>query len=69
MCLMKLFVTALGLLFILEAIPYVLFPEAMRKWLAQLSELQPGALRIAGLFALAVGLMLCYLTQRTGIFS
>jgi len=27
-----------------------------------------GALRATGLFALGVGLLLCYLTQRTGLF-
>ncbi len=65
---MKFFVTALGLLFVLEAIPYVLFPEAMRRWLAQLGTMAPGVLRAAGLLALGVGLLLCYLTQRTGLF-
>ncbi|MGV1098438.1 DUF2065 domain-containing protein [Thiovibrio sp. JS02] len=63
---MKLFLTVLGLVFILEAIPYVLFPEAMQRWLAQLSRMEPGVLRGAGLLALGIGLLLCYLTQRTG---
>ena len=64
---MKLFVTALGLVFILEAVPYVLFPETMQRWLAQLSRVPPGVLRGTGLVALAIGLALCYLTQRTGL--
>ncbi|OGQ86370.1 MAG: hypothetical protein A2512_05360 [Deltaproteobacteria bacterium RIFOXYD12_FULL_56_24] len=65
---MKLLVTALGLAFILEAIPYVLFPEAMQRWLARIGQMPAGALRGTGLFALGVGLLLCYLTQRTGLF-
>ena len=65
---MKLLVTVLGLFFVLEAIPYVLFPEAMQRWLARIGQMEAGALRATGLFALGVGLLLCYLTQRTGLF-
>ncbi len=65
---MKLLVTVLGLVFILEAIPYVLFPEAMQRWLARIGQMEAGALRATGLFALGFGLLLCYLTQRTGLF-
>ncbi len=65
---MKLFVTVLGLIFVLEAIPYVLFPEGMQRWLARISQMPAGALRGTGLFALALGLLLCYLTQRTALF-
>ncbi|MBU1404011.1 MAG: DUF2065 domain-containing protein [Proteobacteria bacterium] len=62
---MKLLVTVLGLLFVLEAIPYVLFPEAMQRWLARIGQMDAGALRATGLFVLGVGLLLCYITQRT----
>ncbi|MBU2539291.1 MAG: DUF2065 domain-containing protein [Proteobacteria bacterium] len=65
---MKLFVTLLGLVFVLEAIPYVLFPEAMQRWLARLSQMEAGSLRATGLLALGLGLLLCYFAQRTGIF-
>lgn len=64
---MKLLVTVLGLLFVLEAIPYVLFPEAMQRWLARIGKMPAGALRATGLVALGVGLLLCYITQRTGL--
>ena len=64
---MKLLVTVLGLVFVLEAIPYVLFPEAMQRWLARIGQMDAGALRVTGLFALGLGLLLCYLTQRTGL--
>lgn len=65
---MKLLVTVLGLVFVLEAIPYVLFPEGMQRWLARIGQMPAGALRVTGLFALGLGLLLCYLTQRTGLF-
>jgi hypothetical protein len=64
---MKLLVTVLGLVFILEAIPYVLFPEAMQRWLARIGQMDAGALRATGLFALGLGLLLCYITQRTDL--
>ena len=64
---MKLLVTVLGLVFVLEAIPYVLFPEAMQRWLARIGQMDAGALRVTGLFDLGLGLLLCYLTQRTGL--
>jgi hypothetical protein len=66
---MKLLVTLFGLVLIFEGMPYVVAPEAMQRWMLQLAALRPAALRFAGLAALAMGLFLCYLTQRTGIFS
>ncbi|HCC55625.1 MAG TPA: DUF2065 domain-containing protein [Desulfobulbaceae bacterium] len=65
---MKLLVTVLGLIFVLEAIPYVLFPEAMQRWLGRIGQMPVGTVRATGLFALGVGLLLCYFTQRTGLF-
>ena len=64
---MKLMLTVLGLVFVLEAIPYVLFPEAMQRWMARVTSMSPDVLRTTGLVALAVGLLLCYLTQRTAL--
>lgn len=64
---MKFLVSVLGLLFVFEAIPYVLFPEAMRRWLGKLSQMPAGALRSTGLFSLGLGLLLCWLAQRTGL--
>jgi uncharacterized protein YjeT (DUF2065 family) len=66
---MKLLVSLIGLVLIFEGTPYVVAPEAMQRWMLQLAALRPGALRIAGLAALAFGLFLCYLTQRTGLFG
>jgi len=66
---MKLLVSLIGLVLIFEGMPYVMAPEAMQRWMLQLAALRPGALRIAGLAALALGLFICYLTQRTGIFG
>ena len=53
----KLFFSALGLAFILEALPYTLFPERMRQVLQTLGEEGASGLRRMGLFSLAAGLI------------
>ncbi len=58
----------IGLVLVLEGLPYVAFPEAMQDWLRQLTTMSPRVLRIIGLIAMASGLFLCYLTQRTNLF-
>lgn len=66
---MKLLLTIIGLMLIFEGMPYVVFPEGMQRWMLQLAAMRPGILRGFGLVALASGLFLCYLTQRTGLFG
>ncbi|MGW8287975.1 MAG: DUF2065 domain-containing protein [Desulfobulbales bacterium] len=66
---MKFLFTLIGLVFILEGLPYLTFPEAMQKWLQQLLEMRPAQLRIVGLLAMGVGLLICYITLRTGVFN
>lgn len=65
---MKLLITMVGLLLVLEGLPYVACPEAMQDWLRQLTTMPPKILRGIGLVAMCIGLFLCYLTQRTGLF-
>jgi uncharacterized protein YjeT (DUF2065 family) len=66
---MKLLFTLVGLIFILEGLPYLTFPEAMQRWLQQLMEMKPMQLRMVGLFAVGLGLLICYVTMRTGLFN
>lgn len=66
---MKLLVTLIGLIFVLEGLPYVASPEAMQRWLRRILELSPGKLRILGLVAMVVGFFLCFVAQRTPLFS
>ncbi len=66
---MKLLVTLIGLVFILEGLPYVASPEAMQRWLRQLAEMPPARLRLMGGIAMITGFLLCYLGQRSGIFG
>ena len=64
---MKMLIALIGLILIFEGLPYAAFPEAMQKWLRQLSEAQPSVLRKVGWVAVALGLLLCYVAQRTGL--
>ena len=65
---MKLLFTLIGLIFILEGLPYLAFPEAMQNWFRQLMEMRPAQLRIMGLLAVVIGLLICFVTQRTNLF-
>jgi uncharacterized protein len=65
---MKLLTLLLGLVLIVEGLPYVAAPEVMQAWLKKLSEMQPNQLRIMGLIAMVGGLAICYLVQKTSLF-
>jgi hypothetical protein len=65
---MELFITLIGLIFILEGLPYVTSPEAMKRWLRQLLDIPTGQLRIVGVLSMAFGFFLCFLTLKSGLF-
>jgi hypothetical protein len=52
--------TALGLAFILEGLPYFLFAERMPSVLRALLEQPPAVLRIMGVVAMLAGLVFIY---------
>lgn len=66
---MKLFILLVGLVLILEGIPYVAAPEAMQEWLKKLSGINPGHLRSIGLLAMAIGLLIIFAVQKTSLFQ
>ena len=66
---MKLLITLIGLVLVLEGLPYVASPEAMQRWLRQIVELPPRQLRRVGLVAMVVGFVLCFLAQQTELFD
>lgn len=55
---------ALGLAFVIESVPYVLFAERMRSVLRSLSDLPPAVLRAMGLAAMCVGVLVVWLARR-----
>jgi uncharacterized protein YjeT (DUF2065 family) len=66
---MKLLLLLIGMVFILEGLPYVAFPESMRTWLARLSQTPAAHLRIMGLVAMILGFLLCWVVQKTNLFD
>jgi uncharacterized protein YjeT (DUF2065 family) len=62
----KLFLTGLGLAFILEGLPYFLAAEKMPAVLRALSERKPGELRGLGFTAILSGLALLFFLRGAG---
>jgi hypothetical protein len=56
--------TALALVLVIEGILYALFPEGMKRVAARTLVVPPQALRIAGLLAACLGVMLVWLLRR-----
>ncbi len=59
----RLFLTALGLAFMLEGLPYFLFAERMPELLRSLAEKPPGFLRFMGLGSMLLGLVIITLLR------
>lgn len=58
---MKFFLCVIGMVMIIEGLPYFAFPEKIKAWLAQMLEMEPALLRRFGLVLMALGLGLVYL--------
>ncbi len=61
---MKFLFTLIGLVFILEGLPYVTFPVSMQQWLKKLIEMSPSQLRSMGVIAMGIGFAICFVTLR-----
>jgi len=57
---MKYFLCVLGMVFIIEGLPYFAFPEKLKIYLAKMSEVPDTTLRLMGLAAIIAGLALVY---------
>ncbi len=66
---MKLLILLIGMVLILEGLPYVAAPEAMKEWLRKLNEMDAAQLRTMGVVAMGIGLFICFLVQKTTLFS
>ena len=65
---MKFFLSVLGMVMIVEGLPYFAFPERIKSWLVRVSEMEAGHLRVFGLLAMCVGMALIYLSQKSNLF-
>jgi len=57
------FLTALGLAIVIEGVCYALFPDAMKKMMAQVLSQPAQTLRIAGVSAAVAGVLLIWLLR------
>jgi uncharacterized protein YjeT (DUF2065 family) len=58
---MKYFLCVLGMVMIVEGLPYFAVPEKMKAWVMKLAGVPEGSLRKIGLVLMGVGLFLVFL--------
>jgi uncharacterized protein YjeT (DUF2065 family) len=66
---MKLLTLLIGLILILEGLPYVAAPDAMQNWLKKLADMNSQHLRLVGIISMAIGLGICFVVQKTSVFE
>ncbi len=57
------FLTALGLLFVIEGVLYAMFPEGMQRMMQQAIGLAPSMLRNGGVIAMIFGFLVVWLVR------
>lgn len=57
---MKYFLCVLGMVFVIEGLPYVAFPEKVKAYLLKIQEMPDSTLRLLGLSAIIAGMTLVY---------
>ena len=61
---MKYFLCVLGMVFVIEGLPYFTFPAHIKNYLLKLTGIPDITLRILGAVALCLGLLLVYIGTR-----
>ncbi len=61
---MKYFLAVMGMVMIVEGLPYFAFPDKMKQVIRQVLEVEDAVLRRFGLFLMGLGLAVVYLGQR-----
>jgi len=61
---MEFFLCVLGMVIIIEGLPYLAFPEKMKFWLQKIIEMPDETLRKFGLIIMLIGLFIVYLGKR-----
>jgi uncharacterized protein YjeT (DUF2065 family) len=61
---MKYFLAVMGMVMIVEGLPYFAFPDKMKQVMRQVLEVEDAALRRFGLFLMGLGLAAVFLGQR-----
>jgi len=61
---MKYFICVLGMVLVVEGLPYMTYPDWTKAYLRKLMEISNVALRVMGLLAVSIGLILVYFGTR-----
>ncbi len=61
---MDYFLCVLGMVMVVEGLPYFAFPEKMKGWVRQVLEMPAGALRKFGFVLMCIGVFLVFLGRR-----
>ena len=61
---MDYFLCVIGMVMIIEGLPYFAAPDRVKTWMAKIMQMAPGTLRRFGLALMACGLLLVYLGRR-----
>lgn len=57
---MKYFLCVMGMVFIIEGLPYFVFPEKLKIYMLRITTVPESTLRFLGISAIIVGLVLLY---------
>jgi uncharacterized protein YjeT (DUF2065 family) len=60
---MAFIISVLGVVLIMEGIPYFAFPRKVKQWALLLQEIPEATLRIIGLISMAAGLLMLYMVS------
>lgn len=60
---MEYFLTVLGMVLVVEGLPYFTFPEKMKSLMEKIPQMPSTSLRIFGISSISIGLLLIYLTR------
>ena len=61
---MRYFLSVIGMVMIIEGLPYFAFPEKMKAWLHKILETPEHALRRLGMVMMIAGLILVYIGRQ-----
>jgi uncharacterized protein YjeT (DUF2065 family) len=61
---MDFFLCVIGMVMIIEGLPYFTFPVKMKNWVLKVAEMPEGSLRRVGLVLMLLGLGLVYMGKR-----
>ena len=57
---MKFFLCVFGMVMVVEGLPYFAFPGKMKEWMSTIKGIPDNYLRVIGLVAMCIGLLIAY---------